>query len=180
MIRRSSIALGGWILAVLFAALCVTGCSRTLGRGLDLQGMRRAKLAAPRAPTVTTSVYARSPTLEWSAHVVGPPSSPGPNLFARTSDDACPPTAQGLSRVLPIAQGLPARSVMRYGTVGVAVAGLPAGVGPSGIPSESVLAEAMMEHTSIQGTSGHACRPSVFAYVSLGIGRDFEPVSVLR
>ena len=148
--------------------------------GPGVPGRRAVRISAPKAPAPLTSVYRHTPTLEWRSLAVGQPSSPGPNLFALLSDGSCQPTSQGLSRVLPVAEGLEARSIVRFGAAGVAMSGLPLGDGPLAIPSGSALAQAVLERTSAQGTSGRSCRPSVFAYVRLGMGRDFEPVSVLR
>jgi hypothetical protein len=140
----------------------------------------RARAAAPKAPPVTTSVYRHTPSKDWRDLVVGAPATPGPQIFARVSDDRCQSMSQGLERVLPVAEGLPASSLWSWGPLGVGVAGLPTGDGTLEVPSGSALADAMLAHTSRVGTTGGDCRPNLFAYVRLGPGSGLEPVSVLR
>jgi hypothetical protein len=179
MMRHSSLPRAVRPAAAASLILALAGCSLLGARGANLPGMR-GRAAVPKAPPATASIYRHAPAKDWHDLVVGAPASPGPQLFSRVSDGRCQSASQGLERVLPVAEGLPANSLWKWGPLGVGVSGMPTNGASLDLPSGNSLADAMLERTSRMGTTGSNCRPSLFAYVRLGLGDDYDPVSVLR
>jgi len=173
-IRRAAL-----LAALLTLPLSATACHRAMDTGLALAGMRRG--IAPRSPAAVTSAYEHTPSLEWRRYAVGRPYSPAYSLFQGVGPSSCSPVPQGLSRVLPVAEGLPAHDLQEIGPLSVGVAGVPVMTAAQLLASgRHGLAQNMLERTSWLATSGEGCTLNVFAYARLGIGASNEPVAVLR
>lgn len=178
-----------WPTLATAAALATAGCLPTSslgapgspGIGTD-SGHKLAGRAASRAATSVIGSYEHTPAATWQRFAVGYPFQPrfsfgGHDLPTST----CAPNAQGISGVLPVAEGAPTTDMQRVGPVAVGTAGVPFlnAEGVFGWRGES-RSESMRERVARMSTEDQGCQTSIFAFVRLGWAGYDDPVSVLR
>lgn len=176
--------------ALMTSAVLLTtlGCAQAVNAGLGLLGVERqhaeptqrsTRPTSPKAPEVATSTYRHSPTLGLQDYTLGRPYHPSTTLLDHVSPGSCAIAPQGVSRVLPVAEGSPALPIETIGPLEVGIAGA------SAVEAETLFARGaedlawrMMERTSRLSTNQDGCGFRIFLYLGLAGTSATEPVLV--
>lgn len=174
MVRRTGSTPRAAIAALVLLGLAASGCTQAVNTGLRWLGLQRSD----DRPAVATSTYEHAPTFTWGRFAVGPPAGPANFFQSEGALAACSVVGPGLTRVLPIRAGAPAFGVQRLGPVTVGVAGYGGEMFRQAWSlNTSGLAQGALQHNARLSTVG-GCNKSLFAFVSFGLGRAYDPVVV--
>lgn len=165
--------------------LVSAGCSQAVRTALGLAGVdskEPADRAMPdRSAREGTSTYEHTPPLEWLAFSAGQPWVPSLVFLDAPGPRNCALAPHGVSRVLPVPEGAPARPLQRLGPFELGMAGVTAlEVERLYAAGSADLAWRMMERTSRLSTRGEGCGFSAFLYVAAAGTSSTEPVMVNR
>lgn len=179
-----------WMACAVLAA-GAAGCAQLGPRGAPMGGLEgldagRTLRATPRtsAPSVVTSTYEQAPFKAWSRFAIGRPHSLVGNVGSGMglTRDNCTLTPNGISRVLPIAEGAPTTTLLKEGGLEYGLAGVPLTAADETLESSPTdLALRMMERNAYLSTTGDGCNRSVFAFVRLDVfGGSPSAVAISR
>ncbi len=173
------------MLAAIAAFLTSTGCARAVDAGLAMAGAKAQGGAAPtlaaRPKQATTSTYEYTPRRTWGGDASSAPYRPHYTIFDRMGWNSCTIQPEGVSRVLPVAEGPGAAPLYTLGPLEAGVAGIPVLEARALFREGSGgLAQRMMERTGRNATIDGGCGHSIFLYIGLAGSAGSQPVIVSR